>query len=298
MSGEHKLSNLVPRLLSLAARLEGEGQYNVAKLSRTASETLLRCAAYQRVPPKSRREIASELDEIIKELEAFEVNPDLMDALQRGALAIQDGRLTMYEETPDPYVCRTCGFIEFNRPDGDCPICKARSGTFMHFPAVYWLEAMDPYEAMTCLRETPGKVDQLLRGLSEEDMRYEPREGEWSIHNAISHLRDAQGVLDFRVNLLLEEDFPLIESQAVFEWATTEGDRSPSTGEIFQMYSSSRQRTLQGLEGIRLEDWWRKGRHEEFGVVTIKAQVSYFATHELTHLPQIEKLRDHIVALQ
>ena len=46
MSGEHKLSDLVPRLLSLAARLEGEGQYNLAKLSRAASEKLLRRAAY------------------------------------------------------------------------------------------------------------------------------------------------------------------------------------------------------------------------------------------------------------
>ena len=39
-----------------------------------------------------------------------------------------------------------------------------------------------------------------------------------------------------------------------------------------------------------LADWWRTGRHEEFGVVSIKQQVSYFASHELTHLPQIERL--------
>ena len=41
---------------------------------------------------------------------------------------------------------------------------------------------------------------------------------------------------------------------------------------------------------LSLADWWRTGRHEEFGVVSIKQQVSYFASHELTHLPQIERL--------
>jgi len=40
-----------------------------------------------------------------------------------------------------------------------------------------------------------------------------------------------------------------------------------------------------------LADWWRTGEHEEFGTVTLRQQVSYFAAHELTHLPQIEALR-------
>ena len=44
------------------------------------------------------------------------------------------------------------------------------------------------------------------------------------------------------------------------------------------------------LLALRLESEGRVGRHEEFGVVSIKQQVSYFAAHEITHLPQIERL--------
>ncbi len=47
---------------------------------------------------------------------------------------------------------------------------------------------------------------------------------------------------------------------------------------------------LAKLESIPFADWCRMGRHEEFGVVSIKQQVSYFAAHELSHLPQIERL--------
>ncbi len=37
--------------------------------------------------------------------------------------------------------------------------------------------------------------------------------------------------------------------------------------------------------------WWRTGRHQEFGAVTLRKQASYFAAHERTHLPQLARLR-------
>jgi hypothetical protein len=55
-------------------------------------------------------------------------------------------------------------------------------------------------------------------------------------------------------------------------------------------YRATRQEILATLESIPLKDWWRTGQHEEFGTVTIRQQVSYFAAHESTHLPQIESL--------
>jgi hypothetical protein len=176
-------------------------------------------------------------------------------------------------------------------PVSNCPVCDARSRTFRRYLPVYWLEAMDPIEAMNWLRKTPQEVKRLIDGVSEEDLKRRSIEGEWSIRNVLSHLRDAQGVLDYRVNLLLDEDNPVIESKAVFEWARDEVDRPLTAVQIFETYLDSRRRTLDILEGIPLIDWWRKGRHEEFGVVNIWQQASYFATHELTHLPQIEDLR-------
>ena len=98
-------------------------------------------------------------------------------------------------------------------------------------------------------------------------------------------------MLNFRLELFLKEEQPILESKAVFEWATNEEERPPSTLEIFETYRASREETIAKLESLPLADWWRTGRHEEFGVVSIKQQVSYFASHELTHLPQIERLR-------
>ncbi|MCK6623765.1 MAG: hypothetical protein DPW09_36045 [Anaerolineae bacterium] len=41
----------------------------------------------------------------------------------------------------------------------------------------------------------------------------------------------------------------------------------------------------------RSSDWRRTGQHEEFGPVPLRQQVSYFASHEITHLPQMGVLR-------
>jgi len=51
-----------------------------------------------------------------------------------------------------------------------------------------------------------------------------------------------------------------------------------------------RKETIARLENIPLGDWWCTGQHEEFGVVTLKQQASYFASHEIAHFPQLETL--------
>ena len=290
-SNDESLSRVLIQLHALARKLEGEGQYHIAKLGRAAADSMLRSSAYAVELSSEKDELAEGVIGVAKELSGLDVEADLIQALRRGASAMVEGRLPMIDETPHPYVCRTCGHVEMDHPESNCPVCGARPRTFQRYLPVYWLEAMDPIEAMNWLRKTPDEVKAAIEGVSEKALDKRPTESEWSIRNVLSHLRDAQGVLDYRVNLLLDEDDPVIESKAVFEWARDEVDRPPNAKQLFETYHASRRKTLSVLEGISLVDWWREGRHEEFGVVSIRQQVSYFATHELTHLPQIEELR-------
>lgn len=278
-------------LLTLALQLEGEGQYNLAKLARSAADALGRRAAYQYTLSTERGELVEEIERVTEALSRLEVDGGLLVAFRRGAIALSEGRLPLINETPHPYVCRTCGHMVLGAVTGKCPTCGAWPGTFQWFPPVYWLEALDPPTALEKLHRTPLEVAALLEGLSEQEMSQRPQGGGWAIRNVVSHLRDAQGVLDFRLDLFLKEEHPVLESKAVFEWATKEEERPPSTLEILATYQATRAKILARLEGLPLVDWWRTGQHEEFGSVSIKQQVSYFASHELTHLPQIESLR-------
>jgi uncharacterized damage-inducible protein DinB len=170
-----------------------------------------------------------------------------------------------------------------------CPTCGAWPDTFQWFAPIYWLEALDPPAALEKLRQTPLDVAVLLEGLSEQTMTQEPQDGGWAIRNVLIHMRDAQDVLDYRLDLFSREAHPILASKAVWSWVKDEGEHLPSTLTIFAEYKATRAKILARLESLPLADWWRTGQHEEFGVVSIKQQVSYFASHEITHLPQIEK---------
>ncbi|NIS78674.1 MAG: DUF664 domain-containing protein [Anaerolineales bacterium] len=286
----------IPRLLAVASRLEGEGQYNNAKLVRAATESILHQAAFHAAVPFSKDILARELENVAGLLSEEGMSSSLVEAIEAGASALSEDRLPLIHETPNASVCRTCGYVVTEEQEQRCPTCGARRITFKRFLPIYWLEAQDPFSALQSLQHTPTEVSALVDGLSEAQLAQQPEAGGWAIRNIVSHLRDAQGVLSFRLDLMLEQDNPPIESKAVFEWATREEDRPPTTLEIFDTYRNSRQKTIEKLEAISLRDWWRQGRHEEFGTVTILQQVSYFATHEITHLPQIELLRQGLLS--
>jgi len=283
-------------LFALASRLEGEGQYNLAKLARAAADSLSRQAAYQMDIPPDKDKLAADIQQAIEALSRFHVNANLLSALERGADMMAEGRLPLITVTPHAYVCRTCGHLALTEPVEKCPTCGAWPGTFQRFLPVYWLDALEPPAAMQRLHQTPLEVEKLLQGWSKAALNQPPQDGGWSIRNILSHLRDAQGVLDFRLDLFLKEEHPILESKAVFSWATKEENRPPSALEIFESYQTSRNETIRKLEHLPFADWWRSGQHEEFGVVTLRQQVSYFASHEITHLPQIESLRNQLVA--
>ncbi len=66
------------------------------------------------------------------------------------------------------------------------------------------------------MRQTPVKLAAILNKLSEEDMNRVPADGGWNIRNAVSHIRDAQGVFEFRLGLMIEEDNPQLGVKSGF----------------------------------------------------------------------------------
>lgn len=281
----------IAHLLALADRLEGHGQYNIAKLSRAAADSLVRRAAYALALPGDPDEVLSDLNHLLIALPGFGLGEAFVAALERGATAMGDGRLPLIDETPTPYVCRTCGALVMARPDAPCETCGAWPATFQPFKPVYWLDALQPAEALVQLADTPERVAELLAGLGEEQRARPAADGGWSMRQVVAHLRDAEGVLNARLRLMVDQDNPVLESLAVFAWATSEANRPPTTAEIFQTYRDSRRETLAILEVLSPWDWQRAGQHKEFGPVTIRQQASYFSAHELTHLAALDALR-------
>lgn len=283
-------------LLALASRLEGEGQYNLAKLMRATADSLSRQAAYRVALPAGGDALAADIKQTAAVLSRLGVNAEMLSALRQGASMMAGGGIPLIDIAPHPHVCRTCGYLLLGEPEMKCPTCDAWPDTYQRFMPNYWFDALEPPAALARLRQTPIEVAELLEGLSEAQLSHPPEAGGWAIRNILTHLRDAQGVLAFRVDLFMKEKHPILESKAVWTWATNEGDRPPAALEIFGDYEASRTETLDVLEQAPLTAWWRTGRHEEFGILTLRQQVSYFAAHEVTHLSQIGGLRRQWIA--
>lgn len=60
---------------------------------------------------------------------------------------------------------------------------------------------------------------------------------------------------------------------------------------MLRRYSASQQATLGSLKQMTTASWWRTAQQEEFDIVTILQQASYFAKHERSHLSQIAAIR-------
>jgi hypothetical protein len=278
-------------LLAAADRLEGHGQYNVAKLARAAADSLARRAAHVLNLSPDPTGLAEILGRLAATLPGEGLSNEWASAMVRGAAALADGRLPLIDETPDPYVCRTCGELLMAPPTDPCPTCGAWPATFQHFRPVYWLDALGPRAALAQLAATPDVVAGLLAGLDEAQLSRPADDGGWSMRQVVAHLRDAEGVLRFRVQLMIERDNPTLESLAVFAWAASEENRPATTADIFQTYQASRRESLALLHGLPPHGWQRLGQHKEFGQVTIQQQASYFSAHEQTHLAALAARR-------
>lgn len=147
------------------------------------------------------------------------------------------------------------------------------------------------HEAIPVLRNTPGALDALLAGLPDEWVRSTEGPGTWSPYDVVGHLIHGERT-DWipRVEHLLEfgdeVPFPVFDREAMF----TES-RGSSLDALLREFAGLRDTNLDRLDAFELsdDDLVRRGRHPEFGIVTLAEHLSTWVVHDLSHLGQIAR---------
>jgi hypothetical protein len=152
-------------------------------------------------------------------------------------------------------------------------------------------EPINPAEVLNLFTNNARELERMVTGLPDSVLLQKPAENEWSMRDHVAHFYDAQEMLDTRLELMLEQDDPELQALAIYEDAAKEGGRPAATEDMLHEFLDKRRLSISLLESLPLRDWWRTGRHSEFGRITIIRQVAYLAYHEQTHLPEIEDLR-------
>src|SRR5215813_11855074 len=152
-----------------------------------------------------------------------------------------------------------------------------------------WLD-----EAITKLSETPQRVEDLIRGLSEEQLSWKPTEF-FSIRENVLHLRDIDVYgYEKRVRMILTEDYPVFPDIDGGKLAIERNYNAQPIRQALDDLKRSRGISIQRLKGTAKHDLDRKAEMQGSGPVDVKRLLELWMEHDRGHIVDIGELRQAI----
>lgn len=147
-------------------------------------------------------------------------------------------------------------------------------------------------EGTAVLRRTPAVLRSLLLNLPDGWTRGTEGPGTWSPHDVVGHLIHGEGA-DWvpRVEHILRHGdavtFTPFDPEGMLEIS-----RGKTLPELLDTFAQVRAANLDRLLALGLTDadLARRGRHPEFGVVTMGQHLATWVAHDLSHLGQVARV--------
>lgn len=131
-------------------------------------------------------------------------------------------------------------------------------------------------------------VRSLVGSLSDEDVRWRPEGGGWSVLEIVNHLADEESQ-DFRLRLTSTLDdparpWPPIDPEG---WVRERAYQERDLAESLERLVVAREETLAILAGLGDADWTRAYQHPRGGSLSAGDLLVSFAAHDALHLRQL-----------
>jgi hypothetical protein len=150
-----------------------------------------------------------------------------------------------------------------------------------------YTDGKDPLQVQ---RETPKKLQKLIKPLNKKQLSRRPEPGKWSIAEILAHLADAELVGGWRMRLILGSNGVSIQPFDQDVWAETLGYSRRDAKASLETFRVLREANLAMLKSLPKNLWENYGMHQERGKETITHIVRMFAGHDLNHLAQVERI--------
>ncbi len=152
----------------------------------------------------------------------------------------------------------------------------------------------DQLHITEALKSIPGRVAREVEGLSEEQLRFRPGEGEWSIKEVCGHLCDFAEINDRRLHRMATQERPLLPGYDQEQLVREHNHQEADIGAILKELSAHRLSTVRLLSELVHANWARQGRHAETGFVSIRQFTERMIAHEELHLEHIRSLKTQL----
>ena len=146
-------------------------------------------------------------------------------------------------------------------------------------------------EIIERVKALPDRVAAEIEGLSEDELRRRPAEGDWSIKEVCGHLRDDSEVWRRRLYMMITQTDPVLPSYdqeaLVREHAYQDADIAAVLGD----FKRFRLDMVENLSTLTRDSWERTGQHPDWGRLTIRQGMEMMVRHTEEHLDQVRELR-------
>ncbi len=139
-------------------------------------------------------------------------------------------------------------------------------------------------------KETPGKIERLIRPLTRSQLRKRPAPGKWSIAEILAHLADTELVGGYRIRTILGASGTAIQAFDQDVWARNGDYAAQDPQRSLRTFRVLREQNLALLKSLPKKKWFCYGIHAERGKETVARVAQMFAGHDVNHLEQIERI--------
>ena len=142
------------------------------------------------------------------------------------------------------------------------------------------------------LKSLPNELEDLLKDLDEETLRWRPIPNKWSIKEIMCHLRDMEREAYLaRYRKMLTEENPYLPNVDQDRIAAESNYINQDAQNALDEFKWFRGETIKTLESASPEAWSRGGLHETDGPMTIEQLVHrQIKGNDLNHLVQMKDI--------
>ncbi|MXX24731.1 MAG: DUF664 domain-containing protein [Caldilineaceae bacterium SB0668_bin_21] len=152
------------------------------------------------------------------------------------------------------------------------------------------MPASDPRtEAIEKIRRLPQQLEELISGLSPQQLTAKPLPNEWTVAQNVHHIADSHINSYVRCKLMATEDNPTLKPYDEGAWALLSDGSSPDLSDSLALLKALHARWARFWENLPEDAWQRTGQHPESGPVTLARQLELYVQHGEAHLDQIRR---------
>ena len=144
------------------------------------------------------------------------------------------------------------------------------------------------------IEQTPARMREAVRGLSEAQLDTPYRDGGWTVRQVVHHVPDSHMNSYIRFKLALTENEPTIRPYMENLWAELPEARTAPIEMSLTLLEDLHKRWMLALRAIPPDGWKRTFRHPEIGLMSLEKNLALYAWHGRHHVAHITELRKRL----